>query len=366
MIKGFLSRLERVRRSANGWTARCPAHDDAKPSLSVTVGEDGRILAKCFAGCDLAAIVRALGIEVADLFVGPTPARPEFDAVYDYRDERGELLFQVVRSPGKRFRQRRPDGMDGWAWNLTGVRRVVYRLPELRAADPSAEVYVVEGEKDVETLSSRGLVATTNPQGAGKWRPELSEPLRGRDVVILPDNDEPGRKHADAVARLLASVARRIRIVQLPGLPTKGDVSDWIAAGNTLDRLRELVAATPAFGVAPAARAATIVTLADVEPERVEWLWASRIPRGKLTLLDGDPGLGKSTVAYDIAARVTRGMPMPGETTGSGAADVVILSHEDGLADTICPRLLGGCRPNGLPAARQGSRVPPAAHAGWG
>ena len=95
-----------MRRSANGWTARCPAHDDAKPSLSVTLGEDQRILAKCFAGCDLAAIVRALGIEVGDLFVGPAPARPEFDAVYDYRDERGALLFQVVRGRGKRFRQR--------------------------------------------------------------------------------------------------------------------------------------------------------------------------------------------------------------------------------------------------------------------
>jgi 5S rRNA maturation endonuclease (ribonuclease M5) len=305
----------------------------------VTLGEHGRILVKCFAGCDLQAIFGALGIAVADLFVGSAPAGLDPDAMYEYRDERGALLFQVVRGPGKRFRQRRPDGRGGWTWNLAGVRRVLYRLPELCAADPSAEVYVVEGEKDVETLRRLGIIATTNPQGAGKWRPELSEPLRGRDVVILPDNDEPGRKHADSVARLLAGVARRIRVVELPGLQTKEDVTDWTAAGNTIEHLRELVAAAPTSGAAPIGPAATVVTLADVEPERVEWLWAGRIPRGKLTLLDGDPGLGKSTVAYDIAARVTRGLPMPGETAGAAVADVVILSHEDGLADTIRPRL---------------------------
>jgi hypothetical protein len=338
-IQVLLARLERVRRSANGWTARCPAHDDATPSLAVSLGEDGRILLKCFAGCEVAAIVGAVDVALADLFVGPASAGPEPDAVYEYRDERGALLFQVVRGPGKRFRQRQPDGLDGWTWNLANVRRVLYRLPELRAADSGAEVYVVEGEKDVETLRRLGLVATTNPQGAGKWRPELSEPLRGRDVVILPDNDDPGRRHADGVARLLDGLARRIRIVVLPGLPAKGDVTDWIAGGNTVEHLRELVAATSAVGAASGQPSATVVTLADVEPEQVEWLWAGRIPRGKLTLLDGDPGLGKSTVAYDIAARVTRGLPMPGETVGVTAADVVIMTHEDGLADTIRPRL---------------------------
>lgn len=338
-IKVLLSQLERVRRSANGWTARCPAHDDAIPSLSVSLGEDGRILLKCFAGCGLRAIVGALGVAVTDLFVGPAPAGLNPDAEYDYRDERGALLFQVVRGPGKRFRQRQPDGRGGWTWNLAGVRRVLYRLPELRAADAGREVYVVEGEKDAETLRRFGLVATTNPQGAGKWRRDLSEPLRERDVVILPDNDEPGRKHADCVARLLAGVARSIRIVELPGLATKGDVTDWMAAGNNVERLRELVAGTPALGAPRAQPAPTVVTLADVEPEQVEWLWAGRIPRGKLTLLDGDPGLGKSTVAYDVAARVTRGLPMPGETIGANPADVVILTHEDGLADTIRPRL---------------------------
>src|SRR5579872_2504814 len=137
-IEALLSRLERVRKSRTGWTARCPAHADATPSLSVTLGDDGRILLKCFAGCDLEAIVKALDVAVSDLFAGPAVTAPTAEAIYDYRDERGEVLFQVVRGPGKRFRQRRPDGCGGWLWNLSGVRRVLYRLPELTASDAEA------------------------------------------------------------------------------------------------------------------------------------------------------------------------------------------------------------------------------------
>jgi hypothetical protein len=335
MLDELLTRLKRARRSGAGWAACCPAHDDRTPSLSVSVGENGGILLKCFAGCTLEAIVSALGLAVSDLFAEPATADLSPDAVYDYRDEGGELIFQVVRGPGKRFRQRRPDGAGGWHWNLAGVRRVLYRLPELCAAEADSVVFVVEGEKDAETLRRLGLVATTNPHGAGKWRTDLGEPLRGHHVVILPDNDEPGRSHALDVERRLRGIARTVRVVELPDLPPKGDVSDWLAAGKTLKDLLALVAAAARSRVP----AATLVTLADVEPERVEWLWAGRIPRGKLTLLDGDPGLGKSTVAYDIAARVTRGLPMPNETDGAASADVVILSHEDGLADTIRPRL---------------------------
>ena len=365
-IEALLSRLERVRKTTAGWTARCPAHADTNPSLSVSLGDDARILLKCFAQCELTAIVAALNLEVSDLFAGPAPAHSapsEPEVVYDYRDEDGQLLFQVVRAPGKRFRQRRPDGAGGWLWNLSGVRRVLYRLPEVLAADPRAPVFVVEGEKDVDNLWRLGMVATTNPQGAGKWRAEFSEALRGRDVVILPDNDDPGRKHAAEVGRYLQGIARTIRLVELPDLSPKGDVSDWIAAGGTAERLQELGFAQSPTTAGP--RGATVITLADVEPEKVEWLWTGRIPRGKFTLLDGDPGLGKSTIAYDIAARLTRGLAMPGETEGGAAADVVILSHEDGLADTIRPRLDAADADlrrihaiQSVPAGASGARLP--------
>jgi len=199
-----------------------------------------------FIGGDAKETCREHVMEVMKSCAPPTaaPAAPKpskspskIAATYDYRDEAGELLMQVVRMEPKTFRQRRPDG-DGWSWSVKGVRPVLYRLPELLAA-PDAVVYLVEGEKDADRLASLGLVATTNAGGAGKWKPEHSEFLRGRQVVILPDNDDAGRKHAQKVAKALLEVAAA-RIVGLQGLDEKGDVSDWLDAGGTADRLLQL------------------------------------------------------------------------------------------------------------------------------
>ena len=131
-------------------------------------------------------------------------------ATYDYVDADGRLLFQVCRVGGDRksFRQRRPNGRGGWTWNLDGVAPVLYRLPELVQVDRSRPVYVVEGEKDVDNLLAIGVVATTNPGGAGKWRSEYSAVLADRCVVIIPDNDDAGRRHAEAVARSLWEARR--------------------------------------------------------------------------------------------------------------------------------------------------------------
>jgi hypothetical protein len=137
-------------------------------------------------------------------------------AVYDYCDERRKLLFQVIRFEPKSFRQRRPDGRGGWIYNMKGVRRVLYRLPELlESARTDATVYIVEGEKDADALFSQDLIATCNPMGAGKWRDEYSELLRGRNVVVIPDNDEPGSQHARQVVRSLWGKAKSIKIVNL-------------------------------------------------------------------------------------------------------------------------------------------------------
>ena len=134
---------------------------------------------------------------------------------YDYVDEARELLYQVCRTDPKGFFQRRPDGAGGWINNLNGTRRVLYRLPELLAAGPADPVFVVEGEKDVDRLRGLGLVATCNAAGAGKWRPEYAEALRGRRVVVLPDADDPGRAHAEAVAHSLHGVAASVKVVEL-------------------------------------------------------------------------------------------------------------------------------------------------------
>lgn len=169
--------------------------------------------------------------------------KPQIDITYGYKDEKGRLLFEVVRFEPKDFRQRRPDGKGGWIWSVKGVRQVPYHLPQLIEANPSHPVFIVEGEKDVLRLESLGLIATCNAGGAGKWPDELSKHFADRRVVILPDNDEPGRKHADKVAHVLGIVAADVRVLCLPGLPPKGDVSDWLDAGGTVEQLLELVAA---------------------------------------------------------------------------------------------------------------------------
>ena len=168
-------------------------------------------------------------------------------ATYDYLDEVGVLLFQVVRFEPKDFRQRRPDPKGGWIWNIEGVRIVPYRLPELCEAISSGKtVFVVEGEKDADNLAKLGIAATCNSGGVGKWYSEHAAFLRGAGVVILPDNDEAGRKHAQTnVAGSLQGIAARVQVIDLPDLPPKGDVSNWIDAGGTADELWHLVEKAP-------------------------------------------------------------------------------------------------------------------------
>ena len=137
------------------------------------------------------------------------------------------------------------NGHGGWIWNLQSTRVVLYRLRELLAADPSLPVYVAEGEKDADRLVAEGLVATTSPMGAGKWRPEYAESLRDRVVVVLSDNDTAGREHAASVASPLEGIARRVCVIHLPGLPEKGDPSDWFNQGHTVEDLEDLVEQAP-------------------------------------------------------------------------------------------------------------------------
>jgi hypothetical protein len=160
---------------------------------------------------------------------------------YDYTDEIGELLFQTVRyEDPKDFRQRRPNGSGGWEWNLTGVRRVLYHLPELLKADKDTTIYLCEGEKDVDRLREEDLVATTNPMGAKKWRKEYTDILAGRYVVVLEDNDKDGRVHVEAVASALSGKAASAKVLKLPGLPEKGDVFDYFEAGGTAAELERI------------------------------------------------------------------------------------------------------------------------------
>jgi putative DNA primase/helicase len=195
-----------------------------------------------------AAVPTTPGPAGAEPAVRPAPDPRPGEVVYVYRDEHGAPLFRVVRTPDKRFFQHARDERSptGWSQGLGEARRVIYRLPELLAA-PGAPVFVCEGEKDAEHVARLGLVATSGPMGAGKWRlveGEAAAALLDRDVVILPDRDAPGRAHAEDVARRLLPHARSVRIVELP-LPHGArhkDAADWIALGGTHDQLLELAA----------------------------------------------------------------------------------------------------------------------------
>jgi AAA domain len=169
-------------------------------------------------------------------------------ATYDYNDEHGKLLYQALRYEPKDFRQRRPDGNGGWIWELED-RRVLYRLPELLKY-PDATVFFTEGEKDAERIISLGHCATTVAHG--KWTSECAEALAGRDVWIIEDNDDKGRKRAREAAEALDGTAKSIRVVQLPGLPDRGDVSDWLDAGHSSEELIEACTAAPPWKAAAA------------------------------------------------------------------------------------------------------------------
>lgn len=247
-IDQILSQLKQVHNQDNGWIACCPAHDDQTPSLSIREANDGKVLLNCFAGCKTESIVAALDLTMADLMPDRLPTGsssiPTLQQTYNYQDEAGNLLFQVVRLKPKGFRQRRPDGQGGWHWKVKGVRVVPYRLPQLLASR-SRVVFIVEGEKDVHSLESINCVAICNAGGALKWTKDHAVHLHGYKVVILPDNDEPGRQHAEQVAQSLEGIAETVKVVPLPGLAVKGDVSDWITAGGRKDELDALVQAAP-------------------------------------------------------------------------------------------------------------------------
>jgi 5S rRNA maturation endonuclease (ribonuclease M5)/KaiC/GvpD/RAD55 family RecA-like ATPase len=279
-------------------------------------------------GGDHRSAVDWLRSEFGDVAGRPEPAgERRIVAAYPYTDEAGSLLFEVVRFEPKDFRQRRPDGRGGHIWNLKGVRLVPYRLPEVvEALSLDHVVFLVEGEKDTDRLWSLGIPATCNPGGAGKWRDEFSEHFEGADVVILPDNDEAGRDHAEKVARSLSGRAARIRVVDLPNLPRKGDVSDWLKAGGTVEALHALVEQAPTWRVKTAARLPVVWYGDEDSAPPLSWLVKGLLVDGGLSAVYGPPGTSKTFVALDLALHVAHGRDWFDRRVSPGA--VVYVSGE--------------------------------------
>lgn len=344
----FGAHIKAVRKSGQEFTGKCPAHEDQRASLSWRDGDKGLVV-RCFAGCTIDAVTAALGLKPAALFTnGHSPATPPAQrraiAHYDYCDEGGVMLYQVVRFEPKGFSQRQPDGKGGWVWSLNNppVRRVLYRLPALKG---QPEIYYVEGERDADSLASLGVAATTSPGGAGKWNDDWTAQLVAagvKQVVILPDNDPPGEAHALAVANACHAAGLKVKVVRLDGLPEKGDVSDWLDAGHTADELRGIVKAWPLEGAKSKGGVisfsdAVFAAVSDMEttgPEFIStpfpglnWLLCGGLVPGELYYLAAKGGEGKSALSLELARYVS-------QTDG-----VLIISQEMGVP-AVSRRLL--------------------------
>jgi hypothetical protein len=327
----------KAKKMGKGWITCCPAHDDKNPSLSISIGNNGSILVHCHASCSQDAVVQALKARGITLNgkANENNVRPrrKIVATYDYRDEQGLLLFQVVRYNPKDFRQRRPDGNGGWIWNLHGVRPVPFQLPEiLEAIARGQSIIICEGEKDCTSLAKVGVVATTSPGGAGKnkWRDELTAYFKDADVVLIPDNDTVGRAHVEQIATRLKPVARRLRVLDLAkhwqDCPAGGDISDWLAkGGGSREKLDALIANAPDW--TPASDAAS-PNKTDAEPAENKalpliwtigedsagagWLYPGLLPKVGAGLVSGQTGVGKTSLILDLCASVTGGSAFAG------------------------------------------------------
>lgn len=252
-IYDILSRLRNVEGPDAGgnYKACCPAHEDQKQSLSIKQGDKG-IVFKCFAGCGTREICEKLGIEMKDLFPEKPKSEPKpreqrkIVKTYPYTDKDGKLLFEVVRYEPKGFSQRMPDPEHPgkWIWKSCPVQ-VLYNLPAINAAIEKHQVIcVAEGEKDADTLTRLGYVGTTIAMGAGKWKDNHIEELKGAFVALFCDNDIPGRQHAREGMKRLDGIAHAVQIVDLknvwPEMPEKADVSD-LAATFGDEKAKELI-----------------------------------------------------------------------------------------------------------------------------
>ena len=232
--------VEAKRISVHEWRSLCPFHNDVKhPNLDIN---DIKKVYYCF----------ACGAKGHLFEPGFTNEKRPIQEIYNYDNEKGELRHQVVKykvadsDKALKFKQRRPDGKGGWIWNLKGVKRVIYNLPEVieKSGKP---IFIFEGEKDCNNLTEIGILTTTNSGGAGKWRAEYNRYFKDRDVILSPDNDEVGLKHMQEVGKNLKGIAKSIKWLILPGLKKGEDVSDWIEQGGDLEKLFELVKSCQEF-----------------------------------------------------------------------------------------------------------------------
>lgn len=314
-VEEFCSYLDGVKHMPSGIAARCPAHDDHVASLSVNAGKHGGVVVKCHAGCQIEDVLGMIGLGLPDLM-----GLPCVIATYPYTTDDGHVLYTVERWANPKDFRCRP-GLP------PAAQRVLYRSDALAwARERGASVWLVEGEKDADRLGELGLVSTTNVTGAGSWLPHYAEQLRGCHVTIVADNDPVGRQHARDVAASVATAAASVVTV----VPRYGkDISELLDLGWGLDAVDPL----------PEDDGLGLIGAANVTVKPVTWAWPGYLPMGKCTIIEGDPGDGKSILTTDLVARWTSGAPMPDGSRHGGPWPCLMISAEDDFEDTVVPRL---------------------------
>jgi hypothetical protein len=233
-------------------------------------------------------------------------------ATYDYHDPNGNLLFQVCRMEPKDFRQRRPDGNGKWIWNLKGVEPVLYRLPDVLK---STEIIITEGEKDADVVATLGFCSTTCPMGAKKWKDHYNEVLKGKHVILIPDNDNEGREHMAQVGASLNGVAASLKLIELPDLPKKGDVSDWLikfpdthtAAERLAIMIDQAEPYEPPKQVSVEDAVLEAGTLVKIEMQEKRTILEPWLTEQSISLVSGWRGVGKTFFCMGLCDAITRG-----------------------------------------------------------
>ena len=326
----YLPTVEKI--GGQEWRAVCPFHEDTDPSLNFNESTGQYFCHGCnkkgdifhfygkvnglVTGSDFGKILNGI---CSDFGISkPEQVRARITATYDYHGLDGKPCFQVCRKePGKNgkakdFTQRRPGANNNWIYNLKGVEPVLYRLPEVVKAD---QVLFVEGEKDCENLRALGFVATTCPMGAGKWRDSYAQYLKGKRVILLPDNDLPGKEHMTKVAQSINGDAAAIKLLTIEGLPSKGDVSDFIESVGDQKEAAVLLAemikqCKPYSPPKKATLEDAILNVSDFHQleiiQRREYL-SPWLKEDSIILCSGWRGTGKTFFAMGVLDAVTSG-----------------------------------------------------------
>lgn len=338
------------KNSAKHTKVKCPAHADKEASLTVRELADQSIMLKCHAGCSSETILKAVGLSLRDLFPDRTSqyTSQKNDIHYPYYSMKGELLFRKIRKPNKKFfiEYTLDDGLTWLAGMhplLANSNKPLYNMLQLASVrGTGTTVYICEGEKDVDALCSKGVIATCNFDGASKdkqapkWHAEYSPMFVGNDVVIVADNDDPGRAHARNIAQLLKGHARTIRVV---ASAHGKDSYDHLTGGGTLDTFVHRPDLEPLIGL-------PYRQISQVVAEKIDWLIENRLPYGGTTFFAGEGDEGKSFAVLSIAAALSQGRDIPeiGLFCNGKARRILLLAQEDTAEQIIRPRfdMLGG------------------------